>query len=95
MIIFEGKVHQSSWYSDTLPLDWVIEVSENGWTDDKLGLTWLEHMFKKHTMHCTKDVYRLLNLNRHDSHLTLEFDLFCKEHSVIILCIPPHLSRLL
>lgn len=34
VIIFEGKVHQSTWYTDTtLPSDWVIGVSENGWTD--------------------------------------------------------------
>ena len=41
VIIFEGKVHQSTWYTNALPLDWTIGVSENGWTDDKLGLIWL------------------------------------------------------
>ena len=45
VIIFEGKMHQSTWYSETLPLDWVIGVSENGWTDNELGLKWLEHVF--------------------------------------------------
>jgi Tc5 transposase DNA-binding domain/helix-turn-helix, Psq domain len=31
VIIFEGKVHQSTWYTDNaLPIDWVIGVSENG-----------------------------------------------------------------
>jgi hypothetical protein len=38
VVIFEGKVHQSTWYTNALPLDWTIGVSENGWTDDKLGL---------------------------------------------------------
>lgn len=80
VIIFEGKVHQSTWYSDTLPSDWVIGVSENGWTNDVLGLTWLEHVFEKHTLHRTKGVYRLLILDGHGSHLTLQFDLFFKEH---------------
>jgi len=37
MIIFAGKMHQSSWYRD-IPSDWVIGVSENGWTNDQLGL---------------------------------------------------------
>jgi hypothetical protein len=95
VIIFEGKVHQSTWYSDTLPLDWVIGVSENGWTDNELGLKWLEHVFEKHTAHCTKGVYRLLILDGHSSHVTPEFDLFCKEHSIITLCMPPHSSHLL
>jgi DDE superfamily endonuclease/Tc5 transposase DNA-binding domain/helix-turn-helix, Psq domain len=95
VIIFEGKVHQSTWYSDTLPLDWVIGVSENGWTDNELGLKWLEHVFEKHTAHYTKGVYRLLILDGHGSHVTPEFDLFCKEHSIITLCMPPHSSHLL
>jgi DDE superfamily endonuclease len=51
VIIFEGKVHQSTWYSETLPLDWVIGVSENGWIDNELGLTWLKEVFEKHTAH--------------------------------------------
>jgi hypothetical protein len=95
VIIFEGKVHISTWYSDTLPSDWVIAVSENGWTDNELGLKWLEHVFEKHTAPRTKGVYRLLVLDGHGSHGTPEFDLFCKEHSIITLCMPPHSSHLL
>jgi hypothetical protein len=96
VIIFEGKVHQSTWYTDNaLPTDWVIGVSENGWTDDILGLTWLKNVFEKHTAHRTKGVYRLLILDGHGSHLTPEFDLFCKDHSIISLCMPAHSSHLL
>jgi DDE superfamily endonuclease/helix-turn-helix, Psq domain/Tc5 transposase DNA-binding domain len=95
VIIFEGKVHQSTWYSDTLPSDWVIGVSENGWTDNALGLTWLEQVFERHTVYHTKGVYRLLILDGHGSHLSPEFDLFCREHSIITLCMPPYSSHLL
>jgi DDE superfamily endonuclease/Tc5 transposase DNA-binding domain len=95
VIIFEGKVHQSTWYTEALPLDWTIGVSENGWTDDKLGLVWLQNVFEKHTAHRTKGNYRLLILDGHGSHVTPEFDLFCKEHSIITLCMPPHSSHLL
>jgi hypothetical protein len=97
VIIFEGKMHQSTWYNTEVPLpgDWLIGVSENGWTDDVLGLTWLKNVFEKHTVQRTKGVYRLLILDGHGSHLTPEFDLFCKEHSIITLCMPPHSSHLL
>ena len=94
VIIFEGKVHQSTWYSDALPLDWAITVSDNGWTDNDLGLKWLEK-FEEYTAYCTKGIYRLLILDGHGSHGTPEFDLFCKEHSIITLCMPPHSSHLL
>jgi hypothetical protein len=48
MIIFSGKVHQSQWYQDINP-DWVIGLSDNGWTNNELSLFWLEKIFKKHT----------------------------------------------
>jgi hypothetical protein len=95
VIIFQGKMHQLTWYSDTLPLDWVIGVSENVWTDNELGLSWLEHVLEKHTAYRTKGVYRLLILDSHGTYLTPEFDLFCKEHYIITLCMPPHSSYLL
>ena len=95
VIIFEGKVHQSTWYTNALPTDWVIATSENGWTNDIIGLTWLKTVFHKHTIHRTKGVYRLLILDGHGSHITLEFNLFCKDHSIITLCMPPHSSHLL
>src|SRR5450432_1389733 len=95
VIIFEGKVHMLTWYTEDLPLDWTIRVSANGWTDDKLGLVWLQSVFEKHTAHRTKGVYRLLILDGHGSHITPEFDLFAKEHSIITLCMPSHSSHLL
>jgi hypothetical protein len=95
VIIFEGKMHQSIWYSETLPSDWVIGVSENGWTDNELGLTWLKEVFEKHTAHRLKGVYRLLILDGYSSHVSPEFDLFCREHSIITLCMPLHSSYLL
>ena len=52
-------------------------------------------MFEKHTASRTKGVYRLLILDGHGSHVAPEFDLFCKEHSIISLCMPPHSSHLL
>src|SRR5450432_4940930 len=85
----------STWYTEDLPLDWTIGVSANGWTDDKLGLIWLQNVFEKHTAPRTKGVYRLLILDGHGSHGTPEFDLFAKEHSIITLCMLPHSSHLL
>jgi DDE superfamily endonuclease/Tc5 transposase-like DNA-binding protein len=95
MIIFEGKVHQSSWYDAGLPGDWRIAVSENGWTNDELGLFWLKNVFHEHTQHHTVGKYWLLLLDGHGSHLTPEFDDFCKENLIIAECMPAHSSHLL
>jgi hypothetical protein len=36
-LILSGKLHQVSWYQD-LPPDFVIAISNNGWTTDEIGL---------------------------------------------------------
>ena len=94
-IIFQGKHHLSAWYKeDSLPRDWLIGVSKNGWTTNELGLKWLEH-FDKHTKERTVGAYRLLILDGHESHDSLEFQQYCKEAKIIALCMPPHASHLL
>jgi hypothetical protein len=72
-IIFQGKRHLTSWYKeDDLPRDWVITVSENGWTTNELGLAWLKH-FNEHTKRRVVGSYRLLIIDGHKSHNTLPF----------------------
>ena len=93
LVILSGKVHQNSWYNG-LPPDWVIGVSDNGWTTDQLGVDWVKH-FNQHTAARTAGVYRLLILDGHSSHATPEFDQYCAENKIITLCMPPHTSHLL
>ena len=92
-IILSGKLHQASWYRD-LPNGWVLAVSDNRWTTDQLGLTWLKH-FNQHTASRTSGAYRLLILDGHSSHATPEFDRYCIENKIISLCMPAHTSHLL
>ena len=76
-IIFKGGNHLSSWYEDSgLPHDWVIAVSENGWTTNEIGFKWIEH-FNKHTKSRTHRIYRLLILDGHESHISLKFQQYC------------------
>jgi hypothetical protein len=92
MIIFSGKVHQSQWYQDIEP-DWLIGLSDNGWTNNELGLSWLKKIFEKHTTTRTLGRYQLLILDSHASHKSAEFDLFCKNHQIIPLYMPSHSSN--
>jgi hypothetical protein len=94
-IIFGGKHHLSAWYKeDQLPHDWVIALSENGWTTNELTLKWLKH-FDEHTARRTVGTVRLLILDGHESHHSVEFEQYCKDHKIITLCMPPHSSHLL
>jgi hypothetical protein len=40
-IIFNGKLHLLTWYNTGIPTTWRIAVSDNGWTNYKLGLEWI------------------------------------------------------
>jgi hypothetical protein len=68
-IIYKGRVHISAWYEEAgIPYDWKLSVSENGWTNNELGLAWLKH-FDEHTKTRQVGLYRLLILDGHESHL--------------------------
>ena len=92
-IIFAGKVLINVWF-ENLPADWVLEVSPNGWTNNQLALAWLEH-FDKHTKSSSLGGYRLLIIDGHESHCSVEFQDLCKEKNIILLCMPAHSSHLL
>jgi hypothetical protein len=93
-IIYKGRVHISAWYEETdIPHDWKLSVSENGWTNNALGLEWLKH-FDEHTKPRQVGEYRLLILDGHESHLNQDFMDYCLENKILTLCMPPHSRRL-
>lgn len=94
-IIYKGRVHISAWYEETsIPRNWKLSVSENGWTNNTLGLEWLKH-FDAHTKTRQVGGYRLLILDGHESHLNQDFKDYCLEHKILTLCMPPHSSHIL
>ena len=78
-IIYKGAVHISAWYEDiSIPQNWRISASENGWTNNELSLAWLKH-FDAHTKDRSVGAYRLLILDGHESHLGHDFKDYCSE----------------
>jgi hypothetical protein len=94
-IIFKSTTYQQYAWFDDIPDDWRIEISQNGWTTDEIGLRWLQKLFIPSTTGRTKGKYRLLVLDGHGSHLTPRFDRLCHENDIIPICMPPHSSHLL
>jgi hypothetical protein len=91
-IILAAQYHLANWYTESkLPADWMITTTDNGWTTNEVGLDWIKH-FDKHTASRTKGTHRLLILNGHESHHFTIFELYCKEHNIITLCMPSHSS---
>ncbi|OBS17615.1 hypothetical protein FPOA_11933 [Fusarium poae] len=94
-IIGAGQYHLANWYRESnLPADWVIATSQNGWTNNELGLEWLKH-FDRSTSNRSVGAYRLLILDGHESHHSADFERYCQDNKIITLCMPPHASHLL
>jgi hypothetical protein len=93
-LIFAGQYHLSAWYEEDIPRDWAIAVSDNGWTNNELGVEWLKH-FNAYTKTRVVGARRLLVFDGHKSHHSLEFQELCKENNIYTLCMPPHSSHLL
>ena len=94
LYIYKGEAHTmgNHDYQDRDPA--AFALSKTGWTNDKVGLLWLTDHFEPNTQSATGHP-RLLIIDGHSSHLTLEFIEFCSTHEIQLLCFPPHSTHLL
>lgn len=93
-LVVSGQHHLENWYTEGgLPPSWVVKTTSNGWTDNETGMEWIRH-FDKYTAPRARALYRMLVLDGHESHQSVEFNAFCKERNIIPICLPPHSSHL-
>jgi hypothetical protein len=68
-----------------------------GWSNNDVGLAWLEQVYDC----CTKKKarywrdWRLLIIDGHGSHLTMDFINYCDEHRILLAIMPPHSTHTL
>ena len=94
-VIVKGVYHLSNWTTESgFPDDWVIKPTPNGWTNNETGLDWIQH-FDKHTKSRSTGGYRMLIIDGHESHISAEFDQYCKDNNIITVSMPAHSSHIL
>ncbi|KAI1669638.1 DDE-1 domain containing protein [Pyrenophora tritici-repentis] len=77
--------------------DVFIASSPSGWTNNDIGLAWLEQVFER----CTKQKarrgrdWRLIILDGHGSHVTPDFLDYCDSHRILLAIFPPHSTHTL
>lgn len=81
-VILKGKTFDKIWFN-MVPKDWRLEISDNGWTNDQIGLRWLQKSFIPKVRNISKGSKILLILDGHRSHLTGEFDRMCRQNDII------------
>ena len=93
-LIYAGKSRdlQDAWVED---FDHSIDQaffasSEKGWTNEELGVSWLQHVFLRETNAKAGMRNRLLILDGHSSHVNWRFIDICDQNHIILGILPPH-----
>ena len=96
-LIFKGKQLQVEFmrWIDRHLSSWSYGVSENGWTDNWHGISWLESFNKCTKRNLASDQWRLLILDGHKSHIQGDFWQYALDNKILLLCLPPHTSHYL
>jgi len=96
LLIYKGE-------SGDLTSTWVDEVrtdsqahftvSSNGWSNNAIGLVWLQKVFECYTTpkHTTQKC--LLIVDGHSSHVNIAFVNWADQHGIILLILPPHTTH--
>jgi hypothetical protein len=98
-IIFESKKSaiQSSWV-DAIKVakhDVFVTSSPSGWTNNDIELAWLEQVFNRQTKKKAQRRWRLLIVDGHGSHITMDFLEFCDRNRILVAIYPPHSTHTL
>jgi DDE superfamily endonuclease len=92
-LIYKGQSHdiQDTWLEEFSESETAyFGCSDAGWSNDSLGLQWLERVFDRHTREKAGRGRRLLIVDGHSSHVNLKFLDYADRHRIIILILPPH-----
>ena len=88
LIIYKGATHYMGWHKFTGKDDESKQLrfsySPKGWTDRVLSIDWLENIFDLHTRDNADDEWRLLILDSHFSHVTIEFMDYCETNHIAL-----------
>jgi hypothetical protein len=68
-------------------------TSPSGWSNNDLGLAWLEQVFDQGTKKKARRRWRLLILDGHASHLTMDFIDYCDANKILLAVFPPHATH--
>ena len=88
---------QDTWLQDFDPAihKAFFASSPTGWTNNNLGLRWLEQVFNRETKTKARQSYRLLILDGHGSHVTMDFIKYCDDNRILLAVYPPHSTHTL
>lgn len=70
-------------------------MSEKGFVTGEIMIAWIQKEFNDQTKEKASNEYRLLFLDGHSSHQTLEIIDFCMENKIVLMAFPLHTTHAL
>jgi hypothetical protein len=82
-----NKAIYSSWVEDieVQKHEIFIGSSPTGWSNNNIGLAWLEQVFDRYTKPQAGRSWRLLILDGHGSHVTMDFITYCGQNQILLM----------
>ena len=95
LVIFKGANLNTEWLTESAQTPgWKFSTSNKGWTSDIHSIQWLTRCFEPATREKADGGYRVLILDGHSSHVTVDFINHCCQHKILLLRLIPHTSHL-
>ena len=94
VVICPGEKIMEDWVHDNLSGAEVIAVSQTGYTNESIALSWLDH-FIKHVGASPKAQWHILLIDGHITHHKDDFILKCHEYHIVPFVFPSHLTHVL
>jgi hypothetical protein len=96
LLIYKGESGDlmSTWVDDvTTDSKAHFTTSSNGWSNNAIGLAWLQQVFERYTKPSRTTTKRLLIVDGHSSHVNMAFVDWADTHGIILLILPPHTTQ--
>ena len=96
LLIYKGESGDliSTWVDEvTTESKAHFTVSHNGWSNNAIGLSWLQNVFERYTKPARITQKRLLIVDGHSSHVNMAFVDWADQHGIILLILPPHTTQ--
>ncbi|SPO24922.1 related to transposase [Ustilago trichophora] len=97
LVITKGCVHTvgEQRRMEDVPATWRFAKSNNGWTNNELAVQWVETIFDPSTTPSPPSAWRLLILDGHGSHTSVEFCNALWSRHIIPFLFPPHATHVM
>ncbi|XP_042578769.1 tigger transposable element-derived protein 6-like [Cyprinus carpio] len=89
-IIYPGCLPSNAYRLDGPP-NALYVIQEKGYMDSELFLKWLHHFIR----YAPEERPLILIMDQHETHVSKEVIMFCREKNIEILCLPAHTTHIL